>query len=79
VGREAVKNFDSLARWPLLLGAVILFGVALWEASHETDPERPIGIVAACVGCVLLGSWVWSLAIEAERKWHDRHKIHEEE
>lgn len=65
-----MSKLDSLARWPLLLGAILLFAVGLWEASHQTDPNRPIGIVAVCVACVLLGAWVYSLAIEAERRWH---------
>jgi hypothetical protein len=67
-------KIDSLARWPLLMGAVILFGVALWESSHETEVGNVISEVCVAVACILLGSWIWSLAIEAERKHHEKDK-----
>ena len=62
---------DSLARWPLLLGAVILYAVAIWEETNSATPDAASNIIAfgsASVGSVLLGAWVWSIAVETERR-----------
>ena len=66
-----MRDWGGLARWPLLLGAVILFCLALWEESHETAGRVTVAIVALSIGCVLLGGWFYSLVVEAERRKDD--------
>lgn len=63
-------KFDSLARWPLLMGAVILYALAGMVLGDGSQEDALIAVSCALLGSVLLGAWVWSLAIEAERKHH---------
>ena len=67
-----MKFFSGLARWPLLLGATVLFIVALWEESHDTGDSTMVAVVAVTVGSVLLGAWIYSVASEAERMHHEK-------
>ena len=53
------------------MGAVILFCLALWEESHETANHTTVAVVSLSVGCVLLGGWLYSLVVEAERRGKD--------
>ena len=69
-------KLGGLARWPLLMGAVILFCLALWEESHETANHTTVAVVSLSVGCVLLGGWVHSLIVSSEREYHDDKKAH---
>jgi hypothetical protein len=64
--------FGGLARWPLLLGSVILFAFALWEESHNTYGHTTVAIVSLAIGAVLLGGWFYSLVSDAEHKHHDK-------
>ena len=66
-----MNHLGGLARWPLLMGAVILFCLALWEESHETANHTTVAVVSLSVGCVLLGGWLYSLVVEAERRGKD--------
>jgi hypothetical protein len=74
---------DGLARWPLLLGAVILYAVAIWEETNSATPDAASNIIAfgsASVASVLLGAWIWSIAIETERRHYSkRHPVWKED
>lgn len=75
-------KFDSLARWPLLLGAVILYvlaGTQLSDGAEGNGIDALIAVSCALLGSVLLGAWIWSLAVDTERKHYGtRHPVWDE-
>jgi hypothetical protein len=71
--------FASIGRWPLLTGAVILFLFALWEESHNTYGHTTVAIVSLAIGAVLLGAWVYSVAIESKSPHHDKKEESDEQ
>lgn len=50
-----------VARWPLLLGAVICLGGGLLIADAAGYGALVVGVLLA-LGALLLGSWLWALA-----------------
>ena len=67
-------KFDSLARWPLLMGAVILFALAGVTLEDGSGVDALVAVACALIGSLLLGAWIVTLIVEAERKHHDRNK-----
>jgi hypothetical protein len=63
---------DTLGRWPLLLGATVLFALAVYEETQPGQEARLVAFSALMVGAILLGAWVWSLAVETERRHYAR-------
>ena len=64
--------FDGMSKWPLLLGAVICFGLAIYEETVTDNTEVLVGIGGTIVGAVLLGAWLVLYIIDFERRWHDK-------
>ena len=52
---------ESVGRWPLLFGAVICIGGAMWVAKDAGDYEVVIAVLLS-LGSVLLGAWIHNLA-----------------
>ena len=52
---------DQVGRWPLLLGAVICIGSALWLAEASGDTTAVVAVLLS-LGSVLLGAWIHNLA-----------------
>lgn len=61
----------GLSKWPLLLGAVIAYAIAVYEETVTDNTEVLIGIAGMVVGSVLLGTWLALFIIDFERRWHD--------
>lgn len=69
--RDIIREFlTGLARWPLLLGAILSFALAVYEETVTDNTEILIGVAGAVVGSVLLGAWLVSYIIDGERRWH---------
>jgi drug/metabolite transporter (DMT)-like permease len=56
-----VKFMDHVARWPLLLGAIICIAGALGIALEAGEGEIAVGVLLA-LGALMLGAWLWALA-----------------
>lgn len=50
-----------VARWPLLLGAILCIGGSLVIAIEAGAGELVVGVLLA-IGALLLGAWLWALA-----------------
>lgn len=61
----------GLSKWPLLLGAVLAFALAIYEETVTDNTEVLIGVTGLVVGSVLLGTWLALFIIDFERRWHD--------
>jgi hypothetical protein len=78
-GRVAVvrdflrEMLTGLARWPLLLGAAVCFGFAVYEEIFTDANEVALAIAGTVIGSVLLGGWLVSYVIDGERRWHRDH------
>lgn len=68
--------FDGLSKWPLLLGAVLCYAVAVYEETVTDNSEVLVGVAGTVVGSVLLGAWVVLYVIDFERRWHDKRQEH---
>ena len=66
--------FTGLARWPLLLAAVLCYGFALYEEMITDNTEVLIGVAGMVVGSVLLGGWLVSYIVAGEREHYDKHR-----
>lgn len=67
--KEFFSEFiKGLARWPLLLGAVLSFGLAIYEEMVTDNTEILIGVAGMAVGCILLGGWLVSYIVDGERR-----------
>jgi hypothetical protein len=60
--------FTGLSRWPLLLGAVVCFSLAIYEEMVTDTSEFAIAVAGVVVGSVLLGAWLVSYIVAGERK-----------
>lgn len=73
--REILREFmTGLSRWPLLMGAVICFALALYEETVTDNSEVLIGVGGLVVGCMLLGGWLVSYIVEGEREHYRVHR-----
>jgi hypothetical protein len=71
--RDFFSEFiKGLARWPLLLGAVLSFGLAIYEETVTDNTEVLIGIAGLVVGSVLLGGWLVSYIVDGERRHYGK-------
>ena len=52
---------DHVARWPLLLAAVICLAGGLILAGDAGAGELVVGVLLA-LGALMLGAWIWALA-----------------
>lgn len=63
----------GLARWPLLLGAIICYSFVIWEELVTDTDEIAMATAGVVVGSVLLGAWIVSYIVAGERthyaKW----------
>lgn len=63
----------GLARWPLLLGAMLCYSFVLWEEFTTDNSEVALAVAGVTVGSVLLGAWLVSFIVAGERshyaKW----------
>jgi hypothetical protein len=59
----------GLSKWPLLLGAVFAFTLAIYEETVTDSSEVLIGVAGTVVGSVLLGTWLALFIIDFERRW----------
>lgn len=50
-----------VARWPLLLGAVLCLGGGLAIAGESGAGELVVGVLLS-LGALMLGAWLWALA-----------------
>jgi hypothetical protein len=67
--KEFLTEFiKGLARWPLLLGAMLSFGLAVYEEMVTDNTEILIGVAGFAVGCILLGGWLVSYIVDGERR-----------
>jgi hypothetical protein len=65
-----VRDFlDGLSKWPLLLGAVLCYALAIYEETVTDNTEIMIGVAGTVLGSVLLGAWVSLFVIDFERRW----------
>ena len=64
----------GLARWPLLMGAVVCFGFAVYEEMVTDNTEVLLGVGGLVVGCVLLGGWLVSYIVAGERDHYAKHQ-----
>ena len=64
----------SLARWPLLLGAAVCFGFAVYEEMVTDNSEVVLSIAGTVIGCVLLGGWLVSYIVAGEREHYAKHR-----
>ena len=70
-----MKDFlDGMSKWPLLMGAVLCYALAVYEETVTDSSEVLVGIAATVVGSVLLGVWLSLYIIDFERRWHERRK-----
>ena len=53
--------WETLGRWPLLFGAVVCIGGALWLAENAGDTTAVVAVLLS-LGSVLLGAWIHNLA-----------------
>lgn len=67
--------FDSLRKWPFLLGAMICYVLVIYEETVTDGTEVVVALTAATVGSVLLGAWITMSVIEFEREWHVRRRV----
>lgn len=68
-----MKDFlDGLGKFPLLLGAIFCYTLAVYEETVTDNSEVLIGVAGAIVGSVLLGVWVALFVIDFER--HHPHR-----
>lgn len=65
---------NGLARWPLLLGAVVCFGFVIYEEMVTDQTEVVLALVGSVVGCVLLGGWLVSYVVAGERAHYAKHR-----
>lgn len=65
---------NGLARWPLLMGATICFGFAVYEEMVTDNTEVALAIGGVVVGCVLLGAWLVSYIVAGERSHYAKHR-----
>lgn len=71
--RDLLHEFmTGLARWPLLLGALICFSLVIYEEIVTDESEIAIAVTGVVVGSLLLGAWIVSYVIDGERRHHDR-------
>lgn len=64
------RFLDTLGRWPLLLGAAICIGAALYLAEAAGDTTAVVAVLLS-LGSVLLGAWVHNLATRDTRRNED--------
>jgi Na+/glutamate symporter len=65
-----MKDFiTGLSKWPLLLGAVIAYALAIYEETVTDTTEIAVAIAGIVVGSVLLGTWLALYIIDFERRW----------
>ena len=66
-----MKDFlNGMQKWPLLLGAVLCFMLAIYEETITDDTESAIATTGAVVGSILLGAWLVLYVIDVERHRH---------
>jgi ABC-type Fe3+ transport system permease subunit len=63
----------GLSRWPLLLGAVVCYALAVYEEMMTDNSEVAIAVTGVVVGSVLLGAWLVSYVIAGERTHYAKH------
>lgn len=69
-----MKDFlNGLSKWPLLLGAILCFAIAVYEETVTDNSEVLIGVAGAVLGSMLLGAWIVLFVIDFERRWHREH------
>lgn len=69
----------GLARWPLLLGALLCYTLVVWEEIVTDNTEVFVATAGIIVGSLLLGAWIVSYIIDGERRHrHDTPKPDEE-
>lgn len=68
------EMLTGLARWPLLLGALICYLFAIYEEMFTDLDEIAMATTGVVVGSVLLGAWIVSYIIDGERKHHRMHR-----
>jgi hypothetical protein len=61
----------GLAKWPLLLAAVLCYALAIYEETVTDNTEVLVGVAGTVLGSVLLGTWLALFIIDFERRWHD--------
>jgi hypothetical protein len=67
-----VKDLLSgLQKWPLLLGAVLCYTLAIYEEMVTDTTEVLVSVAGTVLGSVLLGTWLALFIIDFERRWHD--------
>ena len=64
----------GLSRWPLLMGAMVCFGFAIYEEMVTDNTEVALAIAGTVVGCVLLGAWLVSYIVAGERSHYAKHR-----
>lgn len=64
----------GLARWPLLLGAIICYSLAIYEEMFTDLDEIAMATTGVVVGSVMLGAWIVSYIIDGERRHHREHR-----
>lgn len=70
-----MKDFlTGLSKWPLLLGALLAYGFAVYEETVTDNTEVLIGVAGTVVGSFLLGTWIALYIIDFERRWHERRR-----
>jgi hypothetical protein len=62
----------GLSKWPLLLGAVLCYSLAIYEETVTDNTEVLVGVAGTVLGSVLLGTWLALFILDFERRWHDR-------
>lgn len=68
------EMFTGLARWPLLLGAAVCYGFAVYEEMVTDNSEVVLAIAGVVVGSVLLGGWLVSYIVAGEREHYRKHR-----
>jgi hypothetical protein len=69
-----VKEFftefiKGLARWPLLMGALLAWALAIYEETvNDENDVVLVGVAGFAIGCILLGAWLVSYIVEGERR-----------
>lgn len=73
--REIISSMlSSLSRWPLLLGAAVCFGFAVYEEMVTDTTETALAVTGVVVGSVLLGGWLVSYVVAGEREHYRKHR-----